>query len=151
METFGEIIGAERRRREQSLKAIAKQILKPDGKAISVQYLDNLERDLRTPSLELVPQFAQVLELPVDLLYAALGIFPPDLLEQVATREHLLAALQTLRESLARAGETAGKTKTHVHYMRSSSPSQPLTSYVALNNVRTRRLEKATAPPGPDK
>src|SRR5258707_13501147 len=76
METFGHIIASERRERRLGLKNIAEQIIKADGHHISVAYLDNLEKDLRTPSPELILEFARVLELPVDLLYCALGLFP---------------------------------------------------------------------------
>jgi len=62
--------------------------------------LDKLEKDLRTPSLELIPEFAGVLELPVDLLYCALGLFSPGLLEDVETRDQLLSALQIFRQAI---------------------------------------------------
>lgn len=75
METFGQIIANERRERRLTLKNIVEQIIKADGCHISVAYLDNLEKDLRTPSPELNPQFAEVLQLPADLLYCALGLF----------------------------------------------------------------------------
>ena len=55
METFGQIIGSERRVRRLGVKDIAEQIINADGHHISVGYLDNLERDLRTPSPELTP------------------------------------------------------------------------------------------------
>src|SRR6266851_7441193 len=106
METFGHIIARERRERQLGLKNIAEQIIKADGHHISVQYLDNLEKDLRTPSLGLIPEFARVLQLPVDLLYCALGLFPPDLLEGVETRDQLLSALLVFRQAiLSREGQ----------------------------------------------
>ena len=94
METFGQIIASERRARQLSLKDIAEQVLKADGHHISVPYLDNLEKDTRTPSQGLIPPFAYVFQLPTDLLYATLGLFPPDLLDAFETREYLISALE---------------------------------------------------------
>ncbi len=138
METFGHIIASERRERQLGLKNIAEQIIKADGHHISVAYLDNLEKDLRTPSPELIPEFARVFQLPVDLLYCALGLFPPDLLEVVETRDQLLSALQTFRQAiLAREGQRQND-RFQVRYQIVSTPLHLLTSKSLLRDINVR-------------
>jgi hypothetical protein len=132
METFGHIIASERRERELGLKNIAEQIIKADGHQISVAYLDNLEKGLRTPSPGLIPEFARVLQLPVDLLYCALGLFPPDLLEVVETRDQLLSALQTFRQAILSHERQKQNDRIQVRYEFVSTPLHLLTDlYVA--------------------
>ena len=41
-----------------------------------------------------------MLQLPADLLYSALGLFPPNLLKSVETRDQLLSALQIFRKTI---------------------------------------------------
>jgi transcriptional regulator with XRE-family HTH domain len=138
METFGHILASERRERQLGLKDIAEQIIKADGHHISVQYLDNLEKDLRNPSLELIPEFARVFQLPVDLLYCALCLFPPDLLEVVETRDQLLSALQIFRQAiLSRKGQKQND-RIQVRYEIVSTPRHLLKSNSLLRNTGVR-------------
>jgi transcriptional regulator with XRE-family HTH domain len=142
METFGHIIASERRERRLGLKDIAEQIIKPDGHHISVAYLDNLEKNLRTPSLELIPEFARVLELPIDLLYCALGLFPPDLLEDVGTRDQLLSALQIFHQAILSHERQKQNDRIQVHYEIVSTPLHPLQSNSLLRNISVRSPEE---------
>jgi hypothetical protein len=139
---LGKSYASERREHRLVLKKIAEQIIKADGYPISVQYLDNLEKDLRTPSPALIPQFAEVLQLPADLLYCALGLFPPDILKSVETRDQLLSALQTFRKTiLAHVGKKWNDRKL-VRYHYASPPPHFLESNTPLRNPRVRSPEE---------
>jgi transcriptional regulator with XRE-family HTH domain len=142
METFGEIISSERRLRRLGLKNIAEQIMKADGRHISVQYLDNLEKDLRTPSQELIPQFAQVLQLPADLLYCALGRFPLDLLEYVETRDQLISALEVFRQTIISHEKGKQNDRRRMHYEYVSTPPHPIEPNSIFRNPRLRSSDE---------
>jgi hypothetical protein len=146
METFGHIIASERRERQLGLKNIAEQIIKADGHHISVAYLDNLEKDLRTPSPELIPEFARVLQLPVDLLYCALGLFPPDLLESVETRDQLLSALQIFRQAILSHEGQKQNDRIQVRYEIVSTPLHLLQSNSLLHNTSVRSHDEQIGP-----
>jgi transcriptional regulator with XRE-family HTH domain len=49
MLTFGRVISEARKNRELSQKELAMLVRKEDGNAISPQYLNDLERDRRSP------------------------------------------------------------------------------------------------------
>jgi len=72
--TFGERISEARKRANLSQKELANRIKKEDGNPISPQYLNDLERDRRNPpSEDMLEQFAQALEIPVDVLHFLAG------------------------------------------------------------------------------
>ena len=128
------------------MKNIAEQIIKADGHHISVGYLGNPEKDLRTPSQELIAQFAEVLHIPADLLYGALGLFPPELLRSVETRDQLLSALQIFRQKiLSREGKMRDDRKL-VRYEYISTPPHLLESSPALHNPGYARLRSGGNP-----
>lgn len=80
MATFGELISGRRRELGWSQKELTEKIVKEDGKPISPQYLNDLERDRRgAPSDQLIEAFATVLGLDKDLLFYSAGEVAPDL------------------------------------------------------------------------
>ena len=97
---FGALISAARKARRLPLREISRQILKTNQQPISVQYLHNLERGARFPSADLIPQFARVLEIPVDTLYFTLRLLPPDLYTKPTTLRHIQTAFQIMRTTL---------------------------------------------------
>lgn len=85
MKTFGQIIAEARKALGISQKDLAEKILKEDGKAISPQYLNDIEHDRRDPPSEfLIVQFAKELKLKKEFLIAAGGLWPSDLREKLA-------------------------------------------------------------------
>lgn len=80
MATFGELVSARRRELGWSQRELSEKIVKEDGKPISPQYLNDLERDRRgAPSDQLIEAFAAVMELDKDLLFYSAGEVAPDL------------------------------------------------------------------------
>ena len=82
------------------LDEIARQIVRPDRKTLSVGYLKALERGNRFPSYDLVPQLARVLQISEDVLYFSIGRRPPDLCQQVQPLECIVRACQAFRAEL---------------------------------------------------
>ena len=76
---FGREISKARKAKGWGLKALASQVRREDGQAISLQYLNDIEHGRRRPSSDLmVQQFADVLEIDRDWLYYLAGRFPED-------------------------------------------------------------------------
>jgi len=100
--TFGGVISDARRRAGKSQKELAGLILKEDGKPISAQYLNDLERDRRNPPPHLIEQFAENLGLPRDYLDYVAGQMPPDLLGRTADPGQVEAAFRAFRKALAK-------------------------------------------------
>lgn len=140
MESFGQIISSERRARGASLKDVAGVILKADGHPISLQYLANLEKDMRAPSPELVPQFARLFGLPADLLFAVLGLLSPDLHAWAGSRAQLLSALQAFRQALETPTGSRPGERAPVRYVRSQAPRTPPPTYDAVFDGLSGRL-----------
>ncbi|NJM52145.1 MAG: helix-turn-helix transcriptional regulator [Blastocatellia bacterium] len=68
--TFGQIIYEARKQKDLSLKQCASLIFKEDGTPISFQYLSEIENARRNPPSEpILKQLADVLEIPVEILY----------------------------------------------------------------------------------
>jgi len=75
--TFGSVIAEARKRKDLSQKQLAEKILREDGDPISPQYLNDIERDRRSPSSDhMINQFAEVLSLQADYLHYLNGRFP---------------------------------------------------------------------------
>jgi transcriptional regulator with XRE-family HTH domain len=73
--TFGEAIATARERAGLSQSELATWIIREDGRPISADYLDDLERDRRRPpSRFLVEQFGAVLDIPHGLLVRLAGM-----------------------------------------------------------------------------
>ena len=99
--TFGSTIAARRKEKQMSQKELAQKLKREDGQSISPQYLNDIERDRRSPSSELmVKQFAQILELDADRLYFLAGRIPADLLEKKHSPEKIEKAMVAFRRSL---------------------------------------------------
>jgi transcriptional regulator with XRE-family HTH domain len=76
--TFGQAIAAARKSKMLSQKQLASMILKDDGKPISPQYLNDIERDRRNPPGEyLISQFAKILNVPEEYFYFLAHEIPP--------------------------------------------------------------------------
>src|ERR1051326_4411792 len=64
--SFGSLVRAAREALRLPLEEVARRIVKTNRQAISVGYLKAIEHGNRSPSSELIPQFAKVLHLPED-------------------------------------------------------------------------------------
>ena len=99
--TFGEAITQARRDKKLSQKQVAAGTLKEDGRAISPQYLNDIEHDRRNPPSEnIVRQLADTLDLGLDYLLFLAGRFPSDLLEMPRDQEGITTAMRAFRLSL---------------------------------------------------
>src|ERR1035437_5762620 len=82
--TFGTVVSEARKALELSQKELATQIRKEDGEPISPQYLNDIERDRRNaPSQHLILEFARVLKLKPDYLFALAQAWPKDIVEEL--------------------------------------------------------------------
>ena len=78
--TFGQKIAEARKGANLTQKELAIRIIKEeDGKAISPQYLNDIEHDRRNPPTALIGQFARELGVAEDVLYFLAGKMPSDL------------------------------------------------------------------------
>lgn len=99
--TFGSTIAQRRKELSLSQKQLAERIKREDGESISPQYLNDIERDRRSPSSEhMVKQFAQILELDADRLYFLAGRIPADLLNKKHSAEQIEKAMVVFRKKL---------------------------------------------------
>ncbi len=91
--TFGSYIAAARKKIQLSQKQLAEKILREeDERPISPQYLNDIERDRRSPTSDhLIQQFAKVLKIDADYLHYLSGKLPEDMraknLSEEAVRE----------------------------------------------------------------
>ena len=101
--TFGTTIAKRRKELSLSQKQLAENIRREDGESISPQYLNDIERDRRSPSSEhMVKQFAQVLNLEADHLYFLAGRIPADLLNLKVSPKQIEEAMVAFRKKLKR-------------------------------------------------
>lgn len=78
--TFGEVIADLRTKRGLTLRELARQVLKEDGKPISFQYLSDVENDSRNPPSDyLIDKLASVLKVSRNLLFIHARRIPQDL------------------------------------------------------------------------
>ena len=85
MSKLGMTIAQARKAKLLSQKELAARITKEDGSAISPQYVNDIERDRRTPSHFVIEKLATVLNLDKDSLCLLAGVVPEDLVEPIAT------------------------------------------------------------------
>lgn len=98
--TFGRTISEERKRANLSQRELAARVIKEDGRAISPQYLNDIERDRRNPPADyLIEQFADILDIPRDLLYHQAGEVPKDLRESDPDKERVVQAWTAFRKA----------------------------------------------------
>src|SRR5690348_11665144 len=78
MSSFGSAIASARKNKGWSQKELAARIVKEeDQAAITPQYLNDIEHNRRSPtSAHLVKQFARVLDIEADVLFAVIGMLP---------------------------------------------------------------------------
>lgn len=75
--TFGGVVSDARKKLGLSQKQLAEKIHREDGEPISPQYLNDIERDRRSPSSDhMVKEFAKALKLDADYLHYLNGRFP---------------------------------------------------------------------------
>lgn len=99
--SFGHAISSARKKLEMSQRELASKIRKEDGETISAQYLNDIERDRRSPSSDhIVKQFAKVLGISADVLYWLAGRVPGDLVRGKATARQIDTFFTAFREML---------------------------------------------------
>jgi transcriptional regulator with XRE-family HTH domain len=103
MSSLGRLIASARKARGLSQKELAELVIKEDGAPITPQYLNDIEHDRRSPSSDhIVQQFAKVLKLPADRLFAVAGVLPEDARDLVkkAKPEKVDKALVAFRKAI---------------------------------------------------
>jgi transcriptional regulator with XRE-family HTH domain len=96
--TFGGAISEARKAKGWALKDLASLILREDENPISLQYLNDIEHDRRSPSSDrMVQQFADALGLDRDWLYYLAGRFPEDVRDKKMTAEQVAQAMVAFR------------------------------------------------------
>ena len=78
MSSFGSAIASARKKKGWSQKELAAKIIKEEDQApITPQYLNDIEHNRRSPtSSHLVKQFARVLDIDAEILFAVIGMLP---------------------------------------------------------------------------
>jgi|SRR5215210_4742705 len=96
--SFGRTISEARKRVNLSQRQLATRVTKKNGEPISPQYLNDFERDRRTPSSDhLIEQFAEVLGISEYVLYHRAGQVPRDLRTAEVEDERLVEAWTEFR------------------------------------------------------
>jgi transcriptional regulator with XRE-family HTH domain len=81
-QTFGKYISRTRKERGLSQKQLAERIERGEGGPIWAQYLNDIERDRRSPSSDhIIQEFARVLKVSPHYLYYLAGKMPTALRE----------------------------------------------------------------------
>jgi transcriptional regulator with XRE-family HTH domain len=78
MSSFGSAVASARKKKGWSQKELAAKIIKEEDQApITPQYLNDIEHNRRSPTSDyLVKQFARVLDIDPDVLFAVIGMLP---------------------------------------------------------------------------
>jgi len=99
--TFGACIAEARKLLKMSQKELAAKIfLEEEDKAISPQYLNDIERDRRNPTSDrLIQQFAKVLRIDANYLHYLAGKVPDDIRRMNLSAEEVKAAFTAFRRS----------------------------------------------------
>jgi transcriptional regulator with XRE-family HTH domain len=99
-QTLGSVIATARKKKGWSQKELAAKVLREDGEAISPQYLNDIERDRRSPAGDhMIAQFAGVLGLEADYLHYLNGRFPQLERSQRLTAEKFQEAMIAFRKT----------------------------------------------------
>lgn len=98
--TFGACIAEARKGLKMSQKELAERIfLEEEGKAISPQYLNDIERDRRNPTSDhLIQQFAKVLKIDANYLHYLVGKVPDDIRQMNLSADEVKAAFMAFRK-----------------------------------------------------
>ena len=103
VKTFGNVVSEARKSLGLSQKQLASEIFKEDGEPISPQYLNDIERDRRNaPSQHLILEFARLLPLNADYLFALAQSWPQDIAEKMSrsSPEEVQKAFVAFRKTL---------------------------------------------------
>jgi transcriptional regulator with XRE-family HTH domain len=102
--TFGSYIAAARKKIQLSQKQLAERIKREeDQQPISPQYLNDIERDRRSPTSDhLIQQFAKVLKVDADYLHYLAGKLPADIRESNLSEEAVRAVFTAFRKQTRR-------------------------------------------------
>lgn len=102
--TFGQSIAKARKAKALSQKDLAGRILKEeDGKAISPQYLNDIEHDRRSPTSDhLIRQFAVVLDIDENTLFVLAGKIPDEVRRELADPVKAGEAFLNFRKSITK-------------------------------------------------
>lgn len=99
--TFGHMIADARKKASLSLRELADQIKKEDGSTISPQYLNDLEHDRRNiPADFMLQQFAQILDIPIEILYYFAGEIPTELRGMQVDQGQVIEAYKAFRRTI---------------------------------------------------
>lgn len=100
--TFGQAISKARKGLGLGQKELAARVMKEDaGRPISPQYLNDIEHDRRSPSSgHLIRQFAGILDIPADYLFALAGKLPDDVRPEAADPDKVAKAFANFRRTL---------------------------------------------------
>ncbi len=98
--TFGGYIASARKKIPLSQKQLAERIMREeDGEAISPQYLNDIERDRRSPTSDhLIQQFAKVLKIDADYLHYLAGKLPDEIRNKHLSEDAVKAAFTAFRK-----------------------------------------------------
>ncbi|ABB76111.1 transcriptional regulator, XRE family [Nitrosospira multiformis ATCC 25196] len=98
--TFGSYIAEARKKLSMSQKELAARILREeDGQPISPQYLNDIERDRRSPTSDhLIQQFAKVLQIDADYLHYLSGKLPEEIRQRNLSQDDVKAAFMAFRK-----------------------------------------------------
>lgn len=99
--TFGAYVAKLRKEKGISQKDLASLIMREeDGKPISPQYLNDIERDRRNPTADhTIRQFATVLDADPDYLFYLAGTLPADVRSLNVAPETVARAFKAFRKS----------------------------------------------------
>lgn len=97
--SFGRYIAEARKKLQVSQKDLAQRILREeDGIAISPQYLNDIERDRRSPTSDhLIQQFATALGIDADYLHYLAGKLPDELRQKNLSEDTVKEAFKAFR------------------------------------------------------
>ena len=101
--TFGQAISKARKALGLSQKELAARVMKEeDTGAISPQYLNDIERDRRSPTSDhLIRQFASVLQMDEAILFVLAGKIPEDIRLQAKDPAKIVEAFTNFRRTIA--------------------------------------------------
>lgn len=103
--TFGSVVAEARKKLGISQKQLAETILREDGEAISPQYLNDIERDRRSPSSDhMVKEFAKALKIEADYLHYLNGRFPESERREKLTPLQFEKAMVAFRKTEGKSG-----------------------------------------------
>jgi len=99
--TFGGFIAGARKELGLSQKQLAQQILREeDGTPISPQYLNDIERDRRSPTSDhLLRQFVKVLKVDPDYLHYLAGKLPEELRRRNLSEQDVKTGFMAFRRT----------------------------------------------------